>query len=415
MNLLIVDDHPTNLKLLRAGLEAEGQHVTEAADGLQALQALEREPFDAVISDVLMPGMDGFRLCHELRRSEKLHKVALVLYTSTYNSAGDQQLAESVGADAYVLKPAPANELIQAVHDARERAQRRERAPPSIEHAEVLERYNAVLVRKLESRNAEVQCALANLRSAHEQILELNRNLEVRVAQRTAALDAANRELEAFSFSVSHDLRAPLRHISGFAELLLLDSGQQLSAEGRELAGRIVGASRQMNELIEALFEFARVGRVPLQLIDLDLNSVLKEALETVCVDALGRDIEWKHNGLPHALGDATLLRQVLINLLSNAIKYTRTRERAVIETGHRPGRSNEVVIFIKDNGVGFDQADAEELFGVFKRLHDAAEFEGTGIGLANVHRIVTRHGGSVWAEAKVNQGATFCFSLQRA
>lgn len=416
MNLLIVDDQPSNLKLLKANLEAAGHTVSEAANGIEALQALERAPPDALISDVLMPGMDGFRLCHEIRRHERHHALPLVLYTATYNSPTDRQLAESVGADAYILKPAPVSMLLEAIRSAQNRAGRRS-APldNSMGHAEILERYNAVLVRKLESRNSELQLALANLRSAHEQILELNRNLETRVAQRTAALDAANRELEAFSYSVSHDLRAPLRHITGFAELLLADSSRDVSEDGRHVAGRILAASQQMNRLIEALLEFARVGRTPLQLQEVDLEALLESALEELEIDIRGRNIEWRRNGLPRVRGDATLLRQVLANLLSNAIKYTRTRQPAIIEIGQRPGRAAEVVIFVKDNGVGFDVRRAGELFGVFKRLHAADVFEGTGIGLANAHRIITRHGGSIWAEAALDRGATFYFSLQRA
>jgi len=415
MNILIIDDIATNRRLLRATLEAEGHDVQEAANGIEGLRALEEQQADAVISDVLMPGMDGFRLCHEIRSNQKLCSLPLVLYTSTYNSPTDRQLAESVGADAYIFKPAPAATLLEAIHTAQRKGRLHEpKLAPGLEHAEILERYNSVLVRKLESRNSELQEALNGLGEAHEQILELNRNLETRVAQRTAALDAANRELEAFSFSVSHDLRAPLRHINGFADLLLATE-PQLSPDGREVTQRICEASRQMYRLIEALLEFARVGRAPLQLTTVSLEQVLDDALTAVAPETRDRNIEWQRSRLPSVRGDATLLRQVLVNLLSNAIKYTRTRNPAVIEIGQRTGRAEEVVTFVKDNGVGFDLRRAGELFGVFKRLHDADAFEGTGIGLANAHRIITRHGGSIWADAAVDCGATFYFSLLRA
>ncbi len=417
MNVLIVDDQASNLKLLRAGLEAEGHSVREAANGLEALLALEQEPADALISDVLMPGMDGFRLCYEVRKNKRFSQLPLVLYTATYTTASDRELAGSVGADAYILKPAPTATLIEAIRAAQRRAADGARSEELAGdgHEEILERYNAVLVRKLESRNTELQLALNSLQTAHEQILELNRNLETRVAQRTAALDAANRELEAFSYSVSHDLRAPLRHISGFAQVLNTDCERLSSAETREFTGRVLTAADQMNRLIEALLEFARVGRTQLQLTSVDLETLLDEALAGVAPDARGRNIEWRRGALPVVRGDATLLRQVLVNLLSNAIKYSRTRQPAVIEIGQRPGRADEVVIFVKDNGVGFDLRRAGELFGVFKRLHAADAFEGTGIGLANAHRIVTRHGGAIWADATVEGGATFAFSLQRA
>jgi signal transduction histidine kinase len=416
VNLLIVDDHPSNLKLLRAALEAEGHTVSEARNGIEALQNLEREMADALISDVLMPGMDGFRLCHEIRQNDRLCMLPLILYTATYNSPTDRQLAASVGADAYILKPAPARVLLDAIQSARQsNAGRKPQETAPLGHVEILERYNAVLVRKLESRNSELQLALSNLRASHEQILDLNRNLETRVTQRTAALDAANRELEAFSFSVSHDLRAPLRHIAGFAELLASEVGQQTSADARALCGRIIDSTQHMHRLIEALLELARMGRTPLQLADIDLEKVLDEALEAVAPETATRNMEWRRSRLPHVLGDGVLLRQVLINLLSNAIKYTRTRNPAIIEIGQRSGRADEVVVFVKDNGVGFDLRRAGELFGVFKRLHGAEAFEGIGIGLANVHRIITRHGGSIWADAAVERGATFFFSLRRA
>ncbi len=414
MNLLIVDDHPVNRKLLRAALESEGHEVTEAEDGLGALQVLERASMDAVISDILMPRMDGFRLCREVRRSASpMAGVAIVLYTSTYNSPSDRQLAAAVGADCYLMKPAPIVAILDAVRDAQEKARKRPAAArETVNEAYVLEQYSAVLVGKLEQRNAELQEALASLQSAHQQILELNQNLEARVAQRTAALDDANKELEAFSFSVSHDLRAPLRHIHGFADLLDKAMSPPLRADARELAGRILVATRQMNRLIDALLDFARTSRKELTLAEVDLERLLDEVIEGTRSETENRQIVWRRSRLPRVLGDATLLRQVLINLLSNAIKYSRTRTPAVIEIGTRAGRADEVVIFVRDNGVGFDLRSASELFGVFRRLHRADEFEGTGIGLANAHRIVTRHGGTIWADATIDRGATFYFSL---
>jgi len=250
----------------------------------------------------------------------------------------------------------------------------------------------------------------------------LNRNLETRVQQRTAALDAANKELQAanqeldaFSHSVAHDLRTPLLHISGFAELLVQTAQKQLDAESRDYVSRILLATKRMDELIGALLEFAHLGRTELRMTEVDLDVVLDEALEAVQADMQGRNIQWERTRLPQAQGDPALLRQVLINLISNAVKYTRTREPAVIEMGCRKGRADEIVVFVRDNGVGFDMRHASQLFGLFRRLHRADEFEGTGVGLANAHRIIGRHGGRIWAEAAVGHGATFCFSLLRS
>lgn len=181
------------------------------------------------------------------------------------------------------------------------------------------------------------------------------------------------------------------------------------------MLNQIRTAATHMSDLVDALLDFARTGRAELGLQDLELEPLLGEALETVQRETQGREIEWRRHHLPRVRGDKTLLRQVFINLLSNAVKYSRGRKPAIIEIGEQPGGASEVVIFVKDNGVGFDSKYAKELFGVFKRLHHSREFEGIGIGLANAHRIVTRHGGRIWAEAALNLGATFYFSLQRA
>ncbi len=420
MNLLVVEDHPTHRKLARAAFEAEGHLVLEAANGLEALQILEREPVDAVVSDILMPRMDGFRLCHEIRKSEKLGSLPLLFYTATYRSAADRQLAEMVGADGYLLKPAPTRALLAALSEAQQKAsQRKNPTTARPDESYVLEQYNDVLVRKLETRNSELQQAFSDLQSAHEQILELNRNLETRVQQRTAALEAANKELQAanrdldaFSYSVAHDLRAPLRHVNGFAELLVETAQQQLDAESRDFVRRILLGTKQMDELIAHLLAFAHLGREELHLTEVDLDIVFDKAFDAVQGEMQGRNIQWQRTRLPKVRGDPVLLRQVFVNLISNAVKYTRAREPAVIEIGCRKGRADEVVIFVRDNGVGFDMRYAGQLFGLFCRLHRADEFEGNGVGLANAHRIISRHGGRIWAEATLGGGATFYFSL---
>jgi len=416
LRILIADDSPRNLMLLRAVLESEGHHVVEAGNGVEALAILDQEPVDAVISDILMPSMDGFQLTREIRRSANSYsEIPLILYTATYDSPADRALADAVGADAYILKPAPPATLIAALRDALGRAPRRRMAAPGADEVDVLEQYNAALVHKLESRNADVQKSLAELQSAHEHIVELNRLLESRVAQRTAALDTANRELEAFSFSVSHDLQAPLRRINGSVELWKESASSQLDDESMQMLTHIIEASAQMTQLIQALLAFARTSRTEMHFGEVDLNILVDQVIGELHSDTRGRIIEWRRNPLPKVHGDPILLHQVLANLLSNAVKYTRPRDEAVIEIGTREGRSDEVVIFVRDNGVGFDSRFAGKLFGVFQRMHRADEFEGTGIGLANAQRIVTRHGGTIWADAAPGSGAAFYFSLPRS
>jgi len=224
-------------------------------------------------------------------------------------------------------------------------------------------------------------------------------------------LSAANQELEAFSYSVSHDLRAPLRHIGGFLALLEKSAGETLDQKAARYLGIIKDSTRQMGVLIDDLLAFARIGRAPLHAGPVPLDVVVAEVISDLAHEASGRDVKWIVNDLPVVQGDRNLLKLAIANLLDNALKYTRPKKTAVIEVRSEK-RDDTVVILVRDNGVGFDPRGAEKLFGVFQRLHSTAEFEGTGIGLANVRRIVSRHGGGTWAESEPGKGSTFFFSL---
>ncbi len=255
-------------------------------------------------------------------------------------------------------------------------------------------------------------------RMAQERAMRsLNQELERRVAERTDQLAVANKELEAFSYSVSHDLRAPLRHVSGFVSLLEADADNRLSEASRRYLNIITEAANRMGDLIDGLLAFSRIGRAEVHKTPVDLNKLLQEVIDDLAQEPHAPAVDWAIGSLPQVLADRTLIRQVLANLVGNALKYSRKRERAQIhiaaESGEHEGRP-EWVIRIADNGVGFNMKYVGKLFGVFQRLHGAADFEGTGIGLANVRRVVERHGGRTWAEAEPDRGATFYFSLPR-
>ena len=238
-----------------------------------------------------------------------------------------------------------------------------------------------------------------------------NPELEDRVAAHTADLETRNKELEAFSYSVAHDLRAPLRHMQGFVDLLKRRLEKHHDQEALQYATKIAMASKQMNKLIDDLLDCSCTGHREMQKGNVNLNAIFKGVVWEIREGLKGREIKWKIDELPDVFGDKSLLRLVIVNLVSNAVKFTCNCPQAEIKIGCNVGKK-EFTYFIKDNGVGFDMGHIDRLFGVFQRLHAQEEFEGTGIGLANVRRIISRHGGRVWAEGAVGHGATFYFTL---
>jgi light-regulated signal transduction histidine kinase (bacteriophytochrome) len=251
----------------------------------------------------------------------------------------------------------------------------------------------------------------AELKAATEQVEQDFMQLNGRLAASNVQLAAANADLEAFSYSVAHDLRSPIRQIAGFSKILVEEYGQQLPTEARRYLDKVTQGAQQMGSLVDDLLHLSQVGRQALSLQVTPLDSILTAALELLRPECTGRSIEWRIGALRSVVCDRGLMKQAFVNLLSNALKYTRSRRPAVIQVG-QANLKGEQVLFVRDNGVGFDMQYADKLFGVFQRLHLASEFEGTGIGLATVERIVRKHGGRIWAQAEPGQGATFFFTF---
>lgn len=362
--ILILDDEVAQMKALCNTLQDQHYHTAGFSSAKAALAELEKRSYDLVLTDLMMPEMDGISFLQVALAGDPNLVGIVMTGQGTIQTAVE---AMKAGALDYVLKPFKLSTVLP-----------------------VLER------------------ALAVRRLRHE-----NRVLQRNLRDRTEQLEAANKELEAFSYSVSHDLRKPVQHIDGFAEALL-KSESGLSAAGRTELNRISDSARYMGKLIDDLLEFSRVSRAEINRIDVNLNELVEEVIRATQPETVGRRIVWKKKLLPRVPADPTLLRQVLANLVFNAVKYTRPRPSAEIEIGCQEGADNEIVIFIRDNGVGFDMQYVDKLFGVFQRLHTVDQFEGTGIGLANVQRIIARHHGRVWAEGKVDSGATFYFSLPK-
>jgi signal transduction histidine kinase len=407
MKVLIVDDNELNRKLLRMNLEGEGIETLEAEDGFDALKKLETKRADVIISDILMPRMDGYRFCQEVRKSRRFDGTPFIFYTSTYTSLGDEKLALDCGADRYIKKPAPLSVMMMALLELSNTRGPRAHPAERPEELVVMREYNEALVRKLEERNAKLE-------RAREEVMRANAYLERRVQERTAELVAANQELEAFNHSIAHDLRSPLMAVDGFSQMLLKECEGRVAPEAMEHLQYINGAAKRMNGLTSDLLRFSRANHAQIRRDHVDLSLLAANIVEDLREAQPEREIAVNIRTGMTAQADMALMRIVLENLLNNAWKFTARTARAEVEVG-MAGSEAEPVYFVRDNGAGFDMARASRLFGTFERLHPASDFPGTGIGLTTVQRIVRRHGGGIRAESAVGMGATFYFDVGSA
>lgn len=454
--ILIAEDSPTQAEQLTHYLNIRGYAVIVTKNGKEALaSALRRKPA-MVITDVVMPEMDGYALCKEIKCLPPLKDVPVVLLTSL-SKPQDIVKGLECGADSFIRKPYDDRYLVSRVDYILTNVQLRktERLQMGVqlhfggqshyitaekqqildmlistyegavqlneeleikqqqlrEANENLEIRVTTRTTELANANQQLQIELAERKRAEDQVKKLNEDLERRVAERTAQLAAANKDSEAFSYSVSHDLRAPLRHINGFAYRLIEEYSPQLTPEAQHLLNRIQERTEKMGRMIDDLLNLARLDRRSSVFETTSLNSLVDSVVRDLKSETAEREVEWRIGSLSSVKCDPGLLQQVFANLLSNALKYTRRRQRAVIEVSQST-IDGQTVFFVRDNGAGFDSKYADKLFKAFQRLHSDQEFEGTGVGLATVQRIIRKHGGRVWAEATVDTGATFYFTL---
>jgi two-component system, sensor histidine kinase and response regulator len=457
--ILIAEDSRTQAEQLSHYLSTRGFAITVTRDGREALATALRNKPAIVITDVVMPEMDGYTLCSEIKSLPDLRDVPVVLLTSL---SGPQDIVKGLecGADSFIRKPYDEKYLLSRVEYILTNVELRkterlqvgvhlhfggqshfitaekqqildllistyesavqinkelEIKQRELEQAkETLEVRVAERTAELARANQQLQVELVERKRAEEQIKKLNEDLERRVMDRTAQLAAANKELEAFSYSVSHDLRAPLRHIDGFAHMLIEEHSSQLQPEAQHQLQRIQQGTKKMGRMIDDLLNLARLDRRSMVLQMTSLNSLVENVLHDLGPETSDRQIDWRIGSLPSVNCDPGLIQQVFANLLSNAVKYTRRCERAIIEIDQST-IDGRIVLYVRDNGAGFNPKYSDKLFGVFQRLHSDQDFEGTGVGLATVQRIVRKHGGRIWADAETNKGATFYFSLGEA
>ena len=401
VEILIVEDSATQREQLKHLLEEHGHVVAGAANGREALEAARRRKPTVIISDIMMPELDGYGLCKALKSDESLKDIPIVLLT-TLSDARDVILGLECGADNFIRKPYQGDYLLQRIEYLLMNLElrRNQKMRMGIEISLGGQRHFIT---------AERQQILDLLISTYEQATHINRELEA--ANRE--LGAANQELESFSYSVSHDLRAPLRAVDGYSRMLQEAYSPLLDEEGKRLLSAVRESGLRMGRLIDDLLALSRSGRQALAKKVFDTGALVREVLaelrlaqdQPAAAVALGE--------LPPCWGDRALVKQVWTNLISNALKYSSGRPAPRIEIAGSETAS-DTVYRVKDNGAGFDMRYYEKLFGVFQRLHTEKEFPGTGAGLAIVQRVVTRHGGRVWAQGRPGEGAEFFFSLPK-
>jgi signal transduction histidine kinase len=404
INILLVDDHPENLLSIGAILETPSYNLVKALSGEEALKSLLYHDFAVILMDVQMPGMDGFETAAVIRNRKRSRHTPIIFLTAIDKSQNRVVTGYELGAVDYLFKPV-VPEILQSKVAV---------FVDLFRKTEEIKQQAAQLV----IANQQLAEEIIQRRQAEEQVNKLNQDLE----QRALDLEATNQELRAFNYAVSHDLRGYINRIAGFSQALLEDYVDTLDAEGKRYLQVVYSATHRMKELMNDLLRLSRVTHWELQYQSVNLSALAQEITAELKQAAPQRQVDVAIMPDIVAQSDRGLLKIALENLLGNAWKYTSKKTVARIEFGlwksevgipkSPRGPSNAIVYFVRDNGIGFDMSDVDKLFNPFYRLNTATEFEGTGIGLATVQRIIHRHGGQIWAESKVEQGTTFYFTL---
>jgi len=436
MKVLIVDDSPTNRKLLRITLEAEGHSTIEAGDGVEALDLLGRESADAVISDILMPNMDGYRLCHELRHNEKIKHIAFLHYTSTYTSPGDKQLSESFGADRYLTKPVSSQRLLEALEDAVSRStERKSSSAKACDSNFVMKQYSQALVNKLEKRSAELEHTQADLYRTNQALARhadevgaFNAELERRIHERTTELEKANEqlnckqeEMQRFYHTLSHELKTPLTSASEFVALVIDGLAGSVNETQLEYLGMALDSCKQLHLCINDLLDASRLdtGKLSIAVKTGSLPALVKRVVASFQTSTSVKGIALRYNAqddLPGIPFDARRMTQVITNLINNALKFTEPGGAVAVEVGQAHDQPEFVSVSVTDTGRGIPSVDLSRIFDRLYQIKDgdATKEAGFGLGLYLCRELVQLHGGRIWAESKAGQGSVLTFLLPK-
>ncbi|MEI7897599.1 MAG: response regulator [bacterium] len=403
IKILAIDDNNDNLVVLSSLLSDAFPDIVviTARSGKEGIEKARAEHPEVILLDLVMPHMDGYETCRILKEDAFLRRIPVIIITAVQTDSASRIKALKLGADTFLSKPIDEAELTAHVSSMLRLKQLEDE----------LRMENLKLDEEVKRRTLELETELKVRKQAEVEILELNKELDQRVRQRTAELEAAYKEMESFSYSISHDLRAPLRHINGFIGLFLETKTTGLTESEQGHLDRISVAAKEMDHLIDAILAFSRLNVVQLRKTKINSSEMVRQVIDFFKFEMQHRNVTLKIGSLPDMQGDEELIGQVWTNLISNALKFTGKRPHAVIEIGSIPD-GTQTTYFVKDNGAGFNMKYADKLFGVFQRLHKTSDFEGVGVGLANVNRIIVRHGGHCHAIGEPDQGATFYFTL---